>query len=78
MLTDARVRRGPRSADDEQALASSIMAGTPRPAVAVVNIGCPRPTRTRGSWPPQTIAPKHPEVGVLVLSQYVESTTRCG
>jgi DNA-binding NarL/FixJ family response regulator len=57
-------------ADDAAALLREV-EGT-RPDVAVVDIRMP-PTHTdEGLVAAQTIRAKHPEVGVLVLSQYVE------
>ena len=43
-----------------------------RPTRSSSTSACPRPTPTRASRPPSRSAPSSPEVGVLVLSQYVE------
>ena len=52
--------------------ACCVRCGSSGPTSRSSTSACRRPTPTRGSSPTQRIRAEHPEVGVLVLSQYVE------
>ena len=62
-------------ADDAPKLLRAVALDHPDVAMSTSRCRPPTPTKARGS---EQIRAAHPQVGVLVLSQYLESRTPCG
>jgi serine/threonine-protein kinase len=74
LLADAGFDVLGQAADAEELLAIIRQAsGDRRPQVAVVDIRMPPSHTTEGLDAAKTIRAEHPEIGVLILSQYVET-----